>query len=411
MLRSVIHSLFTKASVAVVNFLILIFTAKFLGLTIRGEISILILNISIIQMVSEIYTGFSLVHFFAKFNTIRTYFNGIYFAIITTLGVNIVLFAFNLYPTEYIWFLLTLSLVSILNTYNSVLILAKENFKLFNFLSITQPLLLLIGLFYSVFILENKSIYAFNWSLLFSFIVPFIVSSIYIFLNLFKTPGSKEYAWSPILKNGFYCQLSVLMYILSGKFSYYILENNSDVGLFSTSTSLIESILITTNAITPILLSKVANTSNHDKSINYTLIFAKLSFLFSLFAVMILVFIPNDFFVFILGNDFQANKDIMLLLSPGIIFLSFTGIISHYFSGIGDLKTVSIYNGLGFLINIILANILIPKYGIAGAATGTNLAYFVMFIASIVLFKKKTNITFQRVLGLRFSLKEIKELF
>ncbi len=77
-----------------------------------------------------------------------------------------------------------------------------------------------------------------------------------LYKNAFDT--NTEFEMKPILKNGLYCQLAVLMYILSGRLSYYLLETKPDVGLYSTASSLIESVLIITNSITPILLSKIA---------------------------------------------------------------------------------------------------------------------------------------------------------
>ncbi len=73
MLQKVIQSLFTKGSVAVVNFLILIVTSKYLGISTRGDIGIIMLNLAIIQMINEIYTGYSLVHFIAKYNINKIY--------------------------------------------------------------------------------------------------------------------------------------------------------------------------------------------------------------------------------------------------------------------------------------------------------------------------------------------------
>jgi O-antigen/teichoic acid export membrane protein len=411
MLQKIIQSLITKGSVAVVNFLILIVTSKYLGVSTRGEISLIILNLAIVQLINEVYTGYSLVHFISKFNINKVYLNGIVFTLIACAITNTVLYLMNKQPEGYATILFMLSIIIILNTFNCVIILSKEFFKMYNFLSFFQPVTLLLGIFLFMNVYHIYTLDAFIWPLVISFSLSFLISSYFIFAYTLKHETKTEFELAPIIKNGFFCQLAVLMYILSGRLSYYLLETKPDVGLYSTASSLIESVLIITNSITPILLSRVAISGSNHKSIQFTLIFAKLCFVFSSLAVVILYFIPNSVFTFLLDDSYESSKEIMMWLSPGIIFLSFSGIISHYYSAIGKLKTVSLYNSFGFIITILLAPILINKFGIGGAALTTNLAYFITFIASLILFMKNTGLKLKDFFTVKEDMKALKEIF
>lgn len=411
MLKKVIQSLFTKGSVAVVNFLILIVTANYLGMTTRGEIGLIMLNIAIIQMINEIYTGYSLVHFVAKFNINKIYLNGMLFTFLSSVGTNLVLILLNKQPSEYAWLLFVASIIIILNTFNCVVILAKEYYKMYNFLSIFQPVTLLIGIFVFTNFYGNFTLDSYIWPLLISFALSFIISSYFVLAFILKPDKKSDFNISQILKNGLYCQLGVLMYVLSGRFSYYILETKDDVGLYSTASSLIEAVLIITNSVTPILLSRVAILGKTDNSIKLTLIFAKLCFLVSVLAVVAIYFLPVQVFTSLLGDAFIQSKPTMLMLSPGIIFLSFSGIISHYFSGIGNIKMVSFYNFFGFAATLALAPILISKYGIAGAALTTNIAYFITFVASTIVFLKVTGVSFGNLFNVKDDIRELKTVF
>ncbi|MFO0435336.1 MAG: polysaccharide biosynthesis C-terminal domain-containing protein, partial [Sphingobacteriaceae bacterium] len=113
----------------------------------------------------------------------------------------------------------------------------------------------------------------------------------------------------------------------------------------------------------------------------------------------------------LLDDSYESSKEIMMWLSPGIIFLSFSGIISHYYSAIGKLKTVSLYNSFGFIITIILAPILINKFGIGGAALTTNLAYFITFLASLIMFMKNTGLKLKDFFTVKEDIKALKEIF
>ncbi len=410
MLKKIIQSLITKGSVAVINFLILIVSSKYLGISTRGEISLIILNLSIIQMINEIYTGYSLVHYISKFNISKIYLNGIAFTLGACIVTNLGLYLMHMLPEGYGWVLFFLSIIIILNTFNCVIILAKEYYRSYNFLSFLQPLVLLLGIFIFTSVYNNYTLAAFLWPLIISFSLSYAISSYFIFGFALKNDTKTNFDIKPILKNGLYCQLAVLMYILSSRLSYYLLETKPDVGLYSTASSLIESVLIITNSITPILLSRVAISGKTKNTVTFTLIFAKLCFVFSIAAVLIIYLIPETFFTFLLGDAFKTSKSTMLMLSPGIIFLSFSGIISHYFSGIGNLKMVSFYNFFGFALTVALAPYLISQYGIKGAALTTNMAYFVTLVVSTIVFFKTTGLGIKDLFSIKGDYSQLKEI-
>ncbi|MBK6523026.1 MAG: polysaccharide biosynthesis C-terminal domain-containing protein [Sphingobacteriaceae bacterium] len=410
MLKKVIQSLFTKGSVAVVNFLILIVTAKYLGISTRGEIGLIMLNLAIIQMINEIYTGYSLVHFIAKFNVNKIYLNGMLFTLISSIGTNLILVLLHKQPSEYAWLLFVSSIIIILNTFNCVVILAKEYYKMYNFLSIFQPVALLVGIFVFTNFYGNFTLDSYIWPLIISFALSFIISSYFVLVYILKPDTKTEFALGAILKNGLYCQAGVLMYILSGRLSYYLLETKPDVGLYSTASSLIEAVLIITNSVTPILLSRVAILGKTDNSIKLTLIFAKLCFLVSILAVVVIYFYPYKCLLFYWAIAlFKVNQSCFCFRR--VLSFKFLGIISHYFSGIGNIKMVSFYNFFGFAATLILAPILIAKHGIAGAAITTNIAYFITFVASIIVFLKITGVPFSSLFNLKDDIKELKSVF
>jgi len=61
-----IGSFGAKFAVSLINLGILLLTSRYLGTRTRGEISLWVLNIFIFQMLAEIFTGYSLVHFIPK---------------------------------------------------------------------------------------------------------------------------------------------------------------------------------------------------------------------------------------------------------------------------------------------------------------------------------------------------------
>lgn len=411
MFRNILQSLFAKGLVAVINFLILIVSSHYLGVSSRGEIAILILNISIIQIVNEIFTGYTLVYFIPKFSLKKIVVAGIVYTLIACSLTNSIFYFLNKHIANYEGLSFLISFMVILHTFNCVIILGKEKFALYNFLNIIQPLLLILGLVYATYFNKTYTLDAYIWPLLFSFIIAFIISFYFVIKLILKKEEAKPFTIRPIFMNGLLCQLAVLMHIFCNRYSYYLLETTAEIGLYSSASSLIESVLIISNGITPILLSRVANDGDNERSRTLTLSLAKASFLLSFFCVLIIAVIPNNFFVFLLGSGFENAKSIMMMYSPGILMLSFAGIISHYFSATGKLKIILLCNGLGFVTAMILAHLLIIKYSYAGAAISADVSYSVLTISLCIAFFMVNKLKFKQLFSLGEDYRNLKNLF
>jgi O-antigen/teichoic acid export membrane protein len=410
MFKNIIHSLFTKGLVAVINFFILIISSRYLGVSSRGEISIFILNIAVIQIVNEIYTGYSLVYFIPKFDLKKIYILGLVYTLIFASLSNVIVVILDKHVSGYGWMGYIVSLLIIINTFNCVLILGKEKVKIYNLLNLMQPLVLLIGLGFSLLILKEFTFNAYIFPLLLSFIIAFIFSTSVVLRFDFKGSNERVFDLKPILINGLICQAAVLMHIFCNRYSYYLLPSSAKVGLYSSASSLIESVLIISNGISPVLLARVANTGNTLKSSEMTLSLSKASLLFSLLAVTVIFLLPEDVFIYLLGDGYVGIKHLMMLYSPGILMVSFFGIISNYFSALGKLKLTLLCNSFGFIISLVFAPILIKKYDIEGAAYTVNLAYLAVAIAIGVAFFVTNKMKLKRLFSLKNDIKNLKEL-
>ena len=408
MLKKITHTLFSKGSTAFINFAILLITSKVLGGEIRGEISVFVLNIAIIQIVNEIYTGYTLVHFIPKFSFKKLYRFGFIWVVICTAILSVLFYVFNIRMGGNWFHLFFLSFIVILHSFHLVFILGKEKIKLYNWLSLSQPLILLLILLVFIFVLQQKSITSYIISMYISFIPPAIASSFYIFKE-YRHPIQQElFLAKQIFTNGFYNQFAALTHMLSNRYNYYLLSTNLIVGVYSSATSLIESVWLISGSVTPIILTHVANSKQNDENKHITFVLAKLCFLLSLLCVAVLYFIPNAFFVFLLGSDFADTKHIMLLLSPGILCMSFSSILVHYYSGIGQNKTIAIANLCGFITTISLGYALVSNYGVSGACFTSSISFFVTSLIFLIVFMRKHHFNIKDLFELRKNIYLIK---
>ena len=408
MLKKITHTLFSKGSTAFINFAILLITSKVLGGEIRGEITLFVLNIAIIQIVNEIYTGYTLVHFIPKFSFKKLYKFGFLWVAVCTLVLSIFFYLFNVRMGGNWVHLFLLSFIVILHSFHLVFILGKEKIKLYNWLSASQPLILLLSLLIFIFVLQQKSVTSYIISMYISFVPPAIISSIYIFKE-FRNPIKQEvFLVKQIFTNGFYNQFAALTHMLSNRYNYYLLSTNLLVGVYSSATSLIESVWLISGSVTPIILTHVANSKQNEENKHITFVLAKLCFLLSIVCVLILYFIPDAFFVFLLGDDFAETKHIMLLLSPGILCVSFSSIIVHYYSGIGQQKTIALANLCGFITTISLGYTLISNYSVIGACYVSSISYFITSMILLIVFMRKHHFTIKDLFEIRKNIYLIK---
>jgi O-antigen/teichoic acid export membrane protein len=421
MIRNILQSVVTKGLVAIINFLLLIVSARYLGAGSRGEINILVVNIAIIQILNEIYTGYSLIYFMPRYDLKKMFVTGIVFTLIACSCGNALIYAIGkslpgyeriLLP-GYEWISYVISILVIFNTFNCVIILGKEKIAAYNFLSILQPGLLLLGLIINIFILRNYTIEAFIFPMLFSFLVSFITS----FTIAAKLVGDREkgkpYGLWPIISYGVICQINGLVYILSNKYSYYLIPSKEQVGIYGTASSLMESVLIIANGITPVLMARVVNSGDTGKNARVTLALSKASFALSVLAVIVLFFLPVNLFVFLLGKEFEGVEQVkhyMLFYAPGIIIMSFSSIICNYFSAVGKLKYVFYANILGLLSTLSLAPFLVKNYGLEGAALTANIAYALTTVGVTFFFFKSNKLTLNSLFSMRSVFSEIRGL-
>ena len=141
-----------------------------------------------------------------------------------------------------------------------------------------------------------------------------------------------------------------------------------------------------------------------------TLSLSKASLFFSLLIVVVIILLPEDFYIYLLGDGYVGIKRLMMLYSPGILMVSFFGIISHYFSALGKLKLILLCNSFGFIISLIFAPILIKKYDMDGAAYTVNMAYLAVGIAIGFAFFITNKMKLSRLISFKNDVKNLKDL-
>jgi O-antigen/teichoic acid export membrane protein len=393
--KKIAYTLFTRGFVAIALLLNLILSSRFLGSEVVGQMSLLILNMAIIHTVAEIYTGSSMVFFIPRVCFKTLYLRGFAWILLCVSIISGVFYAASPMIRPLIAHLVVLALLSALHNFHTYLVLGRQAIRSYNVLVFFQPISAVLILSIAVFGMQDKSINASLLALYGSY-GGSVLLSLFLLRRLPAQEGEQATpSWKALLQLGFTNQLANLAHLLSNRYNYYIIAgiSTSLVGVLSSGTSLIESVWTVSAAISPLVLSKVANSEAGQEEARLSLQLAKLSFLLSFVAVIILLFIPVQWFTQILGADFEAVKLVMLLLSPGVLALSFSSVLSHYYSGLGRQRVLLAANSSGLAITLLTSYWLISRYGLAGACVAASLAYAMQcLVLAIVFWRERSHL-------------------
>jgi O-antigen/teichoic acid export membrane protein len=404
MLRKIIHTIFSKGLVSIINFLVVLVTARYLGADGRGQISILFLNVTVILLFNDIIGGSALVYVIPKKNPYSLLLPATLVGILTGILFPLLFHAyFHFQPQELIYFIM-LALLSNLSSISNVFLNGFQKIKQNNLSGISQSITIITSLAFQLFILNRYSVFSFYRSLCLGYLVNLVISSFYLKNSFIRTSFSWKESFELMARYGLIIQAGNIFQLLNYRFCYYVLDSANDlqskknVGVFSTASSISEAVWVIMNGIAMVQYATLSNRDNPQLAINLTVKLAKISFGLSAITLLVLNCLPAQVFTFLFGKDFTDIKNYCLLLAPGIAVFGLSGIYAHYFSATGNMRISAISSLVGLAITLSCSFILIPVYGTKGAAYTTCASYIASSLFLIFMFKKQSRTSFYNLL-------------
>jgi O-antigen/teichoic acid export membrane protein len=415
MFRAITNTVFTRLFFAIVNFIVVIGTARFLGAEIRGVLSLIGVGTSVLHVFNNLVGGTSLVYFGSRKNKRELLYVSYAWCILSSVVGTVLLAVFKIIPEEHIWDVFFLGLLLCFGSINQQLLLADKKILGYNISSFLQALLLVLVFLLMIFIQSEKSIQSFLIALYVSYSVC-LLATILAGLDLPKSTGKINFSelFKELAKHGFVIQLASLLQLINYRFSFYLLEKHfgsKSLGIFSITIALSEALWILSRSMSTVQYSYISNTEEKNEHVRITIIFTKVVFLVTLLAVSASMIIPDSIYTLVLGRDFIGIKFLIFLMIPGILFHSITSILAHYFSGQANFRINTIASGIAAIVSIVSYSFFIPCLGIKGACIASNIVYFTSFIYSIFKFHELSSVPFKMWLPGKHDKKELNKLF
>ncbi|MGE6368792.1 flippase [Planococcus kocurii] len=220
-------------------------------------------------------------------------------------------------------------------------------------------------------------------------------------LSLFRISFSKIWMKN-IVTLGITYALTVFVLRLNYKVDALFLaklRGPDEVGIYSIGTTIAELIWQIPGAIGVVLFSSNLNKSKKDAT-ESTVRLTRISFVASIILGSILYFISPLLIKLTFGIEFIEASTAIRLLLPGIIFMVVFQILNSDMNAKG--KPLMAFKVFLFALigNCILNFLLIPTYGIKGAAFASTITYVISTIIYMVMYTRFNNINLREIICL-----------
>ena len=267
MFKNILTTFSSKFLIAIMNFVLVIVTSKYMGAEIRGEISLVVLAIAIITMLSEVIGGPALIYLIPKTNTKPLLLPSYLWGIASAFIISFVFNQFNLIPEGYGIHILFLGLLAIVKVSNNILLFGKKKILPFNIIHLSYFVVLFSVVLWYIFQTNERTLMIYIKGLYAASIIAFLLSSIFTFIYIEGNgifPSKNHF--KILIKNGLQNQLANMFHILTNRINFYIIGVTALIGVYSTAISFTEALLLFSGSSAGILMAEVAHEKNKKRS-------------------------------------------------------------------------------------------------------------------------------------------------
>ncbi|MEH7504222.1 flippase [Neobacillus drentensis] len=326
------------------------------------------------------------------------------------IGIIVVLFFsdkfFEGVPQPYLYFILIIMPLLMLNDFYLITFQSVQDFRSFNSLALTRQLVALISLTILLFIFDTGlvgTVFSFSLGVISQFILTMILFRKRMHLSIFTGNLSKKY-FKESFSFGFKAHFSNILSFINYRADIFLISmflSPAAVGLYGVAVSIAEKLWIVSQAISSVLYPVVSSSNDDENKNRLTSAISRNVLYFSIIGGIAFYFASNFIFNLMFGAKYDQSSDLLKMLLPGIILFSVDRILSNDLAGRGK-PELNMYTSIFTVAsNIVLNVILIPKIGIMGSAISTSVTYSLSTMVKIVLFKRKTGVSYSQLLLLQ----------
>jgi O-antigen/teichoic acid export membrane protein len=164
----------------------------------------------------------------------------------------------------------------------------------------------------------------------------------------------------------------------------------TQLGLYSIAVALAELLWYAANSISLVMFPHVSSLAREDAN-RITPVVARNTLMLTLIGAICMFIVGHWLILIVLGPAMLPAVVPLWLLLPGIVTLSAGKVIASYMSGIGRPIYATYISAFTVILTVILDIVLIPRYGIAGAAAASSIVYTIASALSVWMFVRESG--------------------
>ncbi len=406
---------------ALSGFVLLWLATNGMGAAAWGVSGLILLNVTLLIMLAEMVSN-AVVYYSSRRNpkSLIRLSTGFTIALLAFFSLTFFVLSYFpdffhlLVPQGYAVHILILVWLGSLHNINLYLLLGRERIRAFNTLFMLQFLSQLAAMAIALHLLDIRNELAYVISLYASYLVPLISAYTTYFVPLLRgNTGLPDANLREMIAFGSLTQTSSFVHMLNRRLSFYVIRfftGNAALGVFNSGVQLTEGFRLIGHSIALVQFSSISNSSDPEYARRLSIRLMKLSIILTFLALAVLLLVPDGVFEWLFSREFGQIKLVVAGLAPGVLALSANAIFSHYFSGTGRPKYNLFASLTGFFIVVPALLLLIPPFGIFGAALAASLAYIASASYQAIVFTRLNNTTLGEWLPGREEIDVLRQL-
>jgi O-antigen/teichoic acid export membrane protein len=392
---------FTQATNRVLAFIIGIILARGLGPDARGDYALFVLSVTLAGSLGTLGASLGTIYYVGKgTHVVRTLLGNGHFLVlmmgalgaITLAGVGLAFEPKAFVEGRSFWlYALAFPLVLEFVLVTAVLV-GSERFLALNISMVAQVFVLAVG---------AVVLWIGGWLTIFSILFVWVFSYGVAAALALAYIGRREISLRravkpdlPVLKDqlafGLPGQAGMVLQRLNYRLDQYVVRafrSRADVGFYAVATGLAEAVWWIANAISMALLPRLTRMSP-ERAGTVTPVACRNTLIVSLLAAAGLAATAPLAVELLFGSEFEPAVKPILWLLPGIVTLSGSKVLNSYFFSQARMGVSSIVALVALMVTVACDVLLIPRFGISGAAIASSIAYTASFVVSLYYYQR-----------------------
>lgn len=294
--------------------------------------------------------------------------------------------------------------VSLLLSLMSGVFQGLQIFKVFNLITLVPPVLT----FGSVCLLWAVGINNIVWMLV-AYLAALMASltagcvMLRTVISRTEESGTSTLSYSrKLLGYGYKAHLSNILAFVNYKADIYLVNffiGPAAAGVFVIAVQLGERLWMLSQSVSTVIFPRLSELhGDEDRRRELTPFVSRLVFSVTCLGALLLGLVAYPLIVFVIGEQYHAAFQVLLVLLPGIVFSSISRLLANDIASRGR-PELNMYSSLLVVIVNVVANIvLIPRFGLMGAALATTIAYSLNCALRILIYRMFNPIPVSQVL-------------